>query len=156
MKTKIINELPEPELINVDKPNLPTETDEVVPRLIEELNNLPNVMFWAVKNDYKFEPFKSSHIMGIKPIKRNIKKTYGKSSYTPLEVVNEEIISQLIIIDYIPMAGDGIKVKEANYHTYMLNNQDFIIKKQRCAMLGIIYIGDYRLARIYEKIKELS
>ena len=155
MRGRVIKKIEDPQPITVEPKGLPTEIHEVVPRLVEELNKLTNVMFWPINDDYTYEPFKGSHIMGLKPVKKNVKYAFGENTFTPMDVINQEIISQVILIDYIPIDGDTLKDKEAKYNTLVINNEDYLIKKQRCAMMGIIYIGDYRLARIYEKIKEI-
>jgi hypothetical protein len=155
MRARVIKKLEEPKPIVVDVKDLPSEIEEVIPKLVKELNKLRNVMFWPINTDYTFEPFKSSHIMGIKPTKKNVKHAFGENTFTPLDVINQEIISQVVLIDYIPVEGNSLKEKEINYHNLILNNEHYLLKKQRCPMMGIIYIGDYRLARIYEKIKEI-
>ena len=157
MRGKIVKKIPDAEPISVEAKELPTEPADVVARLVDELNKLNNVMFWPInETDYQYEPFKSSHIMGLKPIKKNVKHQFGENTFTPMDVINQEVISQVILIDYIPIDGESIKEKEANYSALVLNNENYLLKKQRCAMMGIIYIGDYRLARIYEKIKDIK
>lgn len=156
MRVKINKKIEDAQPVVVDAVGLPTDSAQVIPLLLNELNKLPNVMFWPITQDFQYEPFKSSHIMGFKPVKKNVKHAFGENTFTPMDVVNQEIISQVILLDYIPIEGDTIKDKEAKYNTFVLNDEAYLVKKQRCALMGIVYVGDYRLARIYEKIKEIK
>jgi hypothetical protein len=155
MRGRAIKRIEAVEPIAVEALNLPTETTEIIKKLVDEFNKLPNVMFWPINHDYAYEPFKSSHILGIKPIKKNVKYYFAQHTFTPMETINEEIISQVVLVDYIPIEGESLKEKEIAYNSFVINNERYLLKKKRCEMMGIIYIGDYRLARIYEKIKAI-
>lgn len=129
--------------------------NEAKPRLIEEFNKLPNAIFWEIDEKFNIDPFKGSMVAGIKPIRKSIQYNFSANHFMPFSTTKDEILSQMVIVDVLNMEGDTLKEKENAYLRYCINDRDYLLKKSRCEALGILYIADFRLARIYEKIHSL-
>jgi hypothetical protein len=126
---------------------------ELRDHLLEGLKRLKGTSdFWAggyELPDYK--PFKDTTIIGR--VQRRLKAQIQTGNQNIIINKTEDVtISQIILIDLLIPYNSEMQSAEDWYETFQVNADWFKDKKETCKALGILYICDYNLARIFDKV----
>lgn len=126
---------------------------ELRDHLLEGLKRLKATSdFWAggfELPDYK--PFKDTTIIGR--VQRRLKAQIQTGNQNIIINKTEDVlISQIILIDLLIPNNSEMQSAEDWYETFQGNADWYKDKKETCKALGILYICDYNLARIFDKV----